>query len=239
MFLSILLLLSHPTDKVAFSLLKLPPSLAETKRLVLPFTVYPHKFCWFQKGEWMNDWKNKYSYAGNTLTHTINTLIIINLEHSLHDSEFLKFLFKNPQTCRTQRPQGGGVWALQTLWAGSDFKGWITRIWLVSAELACTINEPSQIFPGGVSVSWLQGNDAACLQAKVLCYINQGKHIYIAKASWNSPWNFEQSNHSFQSFRIYFSKNKDTRRVIFFLLFPSNVSTAAKAYTPMLCPPQS
>lgn len=36
MFPSVLLLLSHPTDKVAFSLLKLPLSLAGTKPLVLP-----------------------------------------------------------------------------------------------------------------------------------------------------------------------------------------------------------
>lgn len=41
------------------------------------------------------------------------------------------------------------------------------------------INEPSQPFPGGVCVSWLQGNDAACLQVNFLNYINQYINIFL------------------------------------------------------------
>lgn len=81
---SIVLLLSHLADTAAFSLLKLSLSLAETKPAPLALPNYciatqilliPERRIKRASVRLLN----KYSYAGNILTPTINILIIIYL----------------------------------------------------------------------------------------------------------------------------------------------------------------
>lgn len=61
---------------------------------------------------------------------------------------------------------------------------------------------------GFVSLGYREMMQLVCKQT--LYYINQGKHIYTAKVSWNSPWNFKQSDHFFPRVAGYISARTKT-----------------------------
>lgn len=128
-------------------------------------------------------------------------------------------LFRNTQTSRTQTPWGGGSDPLTSKDESSE-AGWYEQKWPGQAMRWV------KLFPGGVSVSWLQRNNAAWLWAKLLYYINQAKMYLYSKGFLKEPLGVLTTASAPSRDPVCISVR--TKTLTAFSLYPSNVDAEDK-----------